>query len=54
MVIYDGKFVDGLKSGHGKEVYDIEGKVFYDGEWLYNLKNGFGKEWYSNGAYFEG
>ena len=52
IVIYIGTFVDGLRSGHGKEIYDREGKIVYKGEWNYNLKNGTGIEWYSNGAYF--
>ena len=51
-IIYIGTFVDGLRSGHGKEIYDREGKIFYKGEWNNNLKNGAGIEWYSNGAYF--
>ena len=54
MVIFTGKFVDGLKSGHGKEIYDREGKIFYEGGWKYNLKNGHGIEYYRNGAYFAG
>ena len=54
MVIFTGKFVDGLKSEHGKEIYDSKGKIFYEGGWNKNLKNGHGIEYYRNGAYFEG
>jgi len=46
MVIFTGTFVDGFKSGYGKELYDREGKIFYEGGWAYNLKSDFGKEWY--------
>ena len=54
MVIFTGKFVDGLKSEHGKEIYDSKGKIFYEGGWNKNLKNGHGIEYYRNGAYFAG
>ena len=33
IVIFTGKFLDGLRSGHGKEIYDREGKEFYEGDW---------------------
>ena len=52
-IIYEGEYLDGNKSGKGKE-YNNEGQLIYEGEFLNGERNGKGKE-YSNGQLiFEG
>lgn len=39
--IYDGQWIDGVKSGQGT-YYDATTKVIYQGEWKDGKKNGYG------------
>jgi radial spoke head protein 1 len=53
--LYDGDFVNGLRTGTGIYTYTLEeGKIDkYEGEWLDNFKHGIGKMVYSeSGEYF--
>ena len=43
-IIYEGEYLNGEKSGKGKE-YDIYGRVIFEGDYLKGKRNGKGKEY---------
>ena len=55
IIIFEGEYLNGKKSGKGKEFNDY-GKLIFEGEYLKGKRNGKGKEYnYNNGIFqFEG
>ena len=39
---FTGQWVEGMRHGRGKLVYDREGESYYDGEWVDNQQEGYG------------
>jgi len=53
-LIFKGDYINGKRTGYGKEYYEKE-KIKYEGEYLNGKRNGKGKEYYINGNIkFEG
>ena len=49
-LIFDGKYINGLKNEKGKEYHPIFGKIIFDGEYALGKRwNGLGKEYDNNG-----
>ena len=42
-LLFEGKYLDGLKNGKGREYYE-KGKLKFDGNYLNGLRNGKGIE----------
>ena len=53
-LIFEGKYLNGLKNGQGKEYDDETGKLIFEGEYLNGIKNGKGKEYDNGKLIFEG
>ena len=58
-LIFEGDYIDGKKTGYGKEYYEekfsSEMKIKYEGKYLNGKRNGKGIEYYNNGGIkFEG
>ena len=51
---YDGEWVDGLKDGKGRMVYNEKATVVYTGEWCKDLRHGYGSMRYHSGNSYEG
>ena len=52
---FEGEYLNGKRSGKGKEYYPNNQLVHYEGEFLNGLKNGIGKEYNDNNeVIFEG
>jgi len=50
--MYDGEWVDGVKSGYGIYIYNSADK--FEGEWHNDMKHGFGKLYLTNGDTYVG
>ena len=48
VLIYDGEFKNGERSGQGKEFF-LNGNLLFNGNYLNGKRNGQGKEFYPNG-----
>ena len=46
-LIFEGDYINGKRTGYGKEYYEKE-KIKYEGEYLNGKRNGKGKEYYIN------
>ena len=49
-LIFESEYLNGERSGKGKEYYDDNNKILYDGEYLLGKRNGKGKEYYYSGS----